>query len=178
MSHPSNAAVFGIYASPAALEAVLDRLRAKGVPSADVSVVSVQAPPPVVEAPLKEIVPVDGPSAGSTAVAAVSGALGWLVGLTALAMAGSVFMVAGPLMAVFARMGEADGTVAAALTDIGVPAKDAEHYDVRIRSGGTLLSVHAPSQEWVVEGRHILEETGAEAVTWIVASEPTSAGDA
>jgi hypothetical protein len=39
--------------------------------------------------------------------AAVGAALGWLVGLGALAMASGVFIVAGPVMAVLARVGGA-----------------------------------------------------------------------
>ncbi len=166
MPHEAQSAVFGIYANPAALEAALERLRAKGFQSADISVLSTQNPAFAgLVAPKESDAPAQAPS-GPSAVSAVGGALGWLVGLTALAMAGGIFIVAGPLMAVFARMGEAAGDIATALSGIGVPAEQARHYELRITSGGTLLSVLTNTPEWVAQGRQILEDTGAEAVTW------------
>ena len=93
----ANAAVFGIYSTRAALEAAVDALRAKGFKSTDISVLA--APNPGFQEVTHEKDAAPGASAGPGPAAAVGGVLGWLVGMSALAMAGGVFFVAGPLMA-------------------------------------------------------------------------------
>jgi hypothetical protein len=80
-------------------------------------------------------------------------------------MAGGVFIVAGPPMAALVRMGETVGDIAGALTGFGVPEIKAKQYEGRISSGGMLLSVHTDDSERFGHGRHILEQTGAEAIT-------------
>ena len=157
-----NSAVFGIYSTQAALEAAVDALRAKGFRSTDISVVSARKPgfPDFTSEK-------DAPraSAGPGPAAAVGGALGWLVGMGALAMAGGVFIVAGPVMAALARMGATASDIAGALTGFGLPEIEARHYEGRIASGGMLLSVHTDDSEWFSQGKHILEQTGAEGIT-------------
>lgn len=165
MSQEPQSAVFGIYSSHAALEAALEVLRAKGFQSSDISVLSAQTPEFASFTQQKVMGEAERLPAGAGAASVVGGTLGWLVGMTALAMAGGIFVVAGPLMAVFAGMGEAVGNIAGALSGIGVPEERALHYEGRVASGGTLLSVHTTTSEWVRQGRQILEETGAEAVT-------------
>jgi hypothetical protein len=158
-----NSAVFGIYSTHEALEAAVDALRAKGFRSTDISVLSTQKPR------LPELTHENGPTAGASAgpglISSVGGTLGWLVGISALAMAGGVFVVAGPIMAALASMGEAVGGIAGALTGFGVPEIQAKDYEGRVLSGGMLLSVHTDDQEWFRHGRHILEQTGAEGIT-------------
>jgi hypothetical protein len=159
----ANAAVFGIYSTQPALEAAVAALRARGFRSADISVVS--APNPgLKDAPYPEAAH---EAAAPSPAASVGGALGWLVGMSALAMAGGVFIVAGPVMAALARMGQAAGDIAGALAGFGVPELEARLYEGRIRSGGMLLSVHTDDSEWFGHGREILEETGAESITAI-----------
>jgi Heat induced stress protein YflT len=159
----TNAAVFGIYSTRTALEAAVDALRAKGFKSTDISVLSAPNPGFNDVTQEKDVTPRG--SAGPGPAAAVGGALGWLVGMSALAMAGGVFIVAGPVMAALARMGETVGDITAALTGFGVPEIEAKHYEGRIASGGMLLSVHTDDSDWFSRGRHILEQTGAEGIT-------------
>jgi len=159
-----DSAVFGIYSSHAALEAAVDALRTKGFRSNDISVLSAQNPG------FKDLIPekngtAPGVSAGPGPAAAVGGTLGWLVGMSALAMAGGVFIVAGPIMAAFARMGETVSDIAGALTGFGVPEIEARQYVGRISSGAMLLSVHTDDSDWCSQGRRILEQTGAEEIT-------------
>ncbi len=177
-----HSAVFGIYSTNAALEAAIDALRAKGFRSADISVVSTQSPAFVhvnqervhVDPAIDETDATHA-AAGPGPVAAVGGALGWLVGMSALAMAGGVFIVAGPVMAALARMGEAVGDIAGTLTGFGVSEVEAREYEGRIVAGGMLLSVHTADAEWFGPGRHILEQTGAETIT--VTGVPTGGAD-
>jgi hypothetical protein len=159
----TNSAVFGIYSTHAALEAAVDALRAKGFRSSDISVLSAQNPAFTDVTHDKDATP--GASAGPGPAAAVGGALEWLVGMSALAMAGGVFIVAGPIMAALGRMGETVGDIAGALTGFGVPEIEAKQYEGRIFSGGMLLSVHTDDAEWFRQGKHILEQTGAEGIT-------------
>jgi len=158
-----NAAVFGIYSTHDGLEAAVDALRAKGFRQSDISVVS--APSPGFTGVTHEVVPAPETPAGPSSAAAVGGALGWLVGASALALAGGVFIVAGPVMAALGSMGEAVGNIAGALTGLGVPEIDAKQFEGRIASGGMLLSVHTDDENWFTQGKEILQQTGAEEIT-------------
>jgi hypothetical protein len=157
-----QSAVFGIYSNHAALETAVDALRAKGFRSTDISVLSAQNPDFTSLTPEKNAT--QGAAAGPGPAAAVGGTLGWLVGMSALAMAGGVFIVAGPVMAALARMGQAAGDIAGALTGFGVPEIEAKQYEGRIVAGGMLLSVHTDDSEWFSQGKHILEQTGADEI--------------
>lgn len=167
-----KSAVFGVYSTQAALEAAVDTLRAKGFRNTDISVVSAQHEGFKGVTYEKDAAP--GASAGPGPVAAVGGVLEWLVGMSALAMAGGVFIVAGPIVAALARMGEAAGDIAGALTRFGVPETEAKQYEGRIVSGGMLLSVHTDDAKWFRNGKHILEQTGAEGITSIGAPKAAS----
>ena len=158
-----KSAVFGIYSTYPALEAAIEALRAKGFRSTDISVLSAQNPG--FEDFSHEKAVTSRASAGPGTAAAVGGTLGWLVGVSALAMAGSVFIVAGPIMAALARMGGAVRDITGALVGFGVPKTEAELYEGRIASGGMLLSVHTDDSEWFGHGKNILEQTGAERIT-------------
>ncbi|HEX4346352.1 MAG TPA: hypothetical protein VHZ73_02205 [Vicinamibacterales bacterium] len=156
-------AVYGMYSTRAGLESAVDALRAKGFRSEDISVLS--APHPefadLHEGRYSAHEMSVGPSTGSK----VGGTLGWLVGMSALAMASGVFIVAGPIMAGLARMGTAVSDIASGLAGFGVPETAAREYEGRILSGGMLLSIHSADPEWLAHGRLVFEQTGAEEVT-------------
>jgi hypothetical protein len=167
-------AVFGLYSTPTSLESAVEVLRANGFRSADISVLSAQHPRPPVVTPENEASTL--PSAGPSTVDAVGGALGWLVGLGALAMASGVFLVAGPIMEALARMGHTAGGVAAGLAGFGVSEVDAQLYEGRILSGGKLLlSVHTDDGTWFNRGKNILEQTGAQEILAVGAPAPVPA---
>jgi hypothetical protein len=159
----NTSAVFGIYPTHAALEAAVDALRAKGFRSSDISILATQRPGftdlGADHVGMRET------GGGTGAAAAVGGTLGWVVGMSALAFAGGAFIVAGPVMAALAKMGEAVGGIATTLAGFGVPEAAAKQYEGRIVSGGMMLSVHTDDSAWFSEGRHILEQTGAEEIT-------------
>lgn len=158
-------AVFGVYSTHADAEAAVDALRARGFRSTDISVV---APP---QTGSTDFIPdhgtTEGASAGPGAAMAIGGTLGWLVGISALAIAGSVFIVAGPIMAALATMGESVRGIAGALTRFGVPEEDAKRYEGHVRTGGILLSVHTDDSGWTIKGKHVLEQTGAQQISSI-----------
>ena len=172
MTTPTQSAMFGIYSTRAALESAVEALRAKGFRNSDISVLSVQKP----ASASTDAAPVDLPkpdvTAGPNTSGAVGATLGWLAGISALAMAGGVFIVAGPVMWALAQMGETAGNIAGALVGFGVPDTAAKQYQGRIVSGGTLLAVHTDDSNWFRDGKQILEQTGAESITTV--SEPAT----
>jgi hypothetical protein len=101
---------------------------------------------------------------GTASGAVLGGALGWLVGIGALAIPGvGPFIAAGPIMAALAGVGAGavTGGLVGALVGLGLPEYEAKRYEGRIKEGGILLSVHCDSSEWVKRAKEILERTGA-----------------
>jgi hypothetical protein len=158
--------MFGIYSTHAALESAVEALRAKGFRNSDVSILSGQKPASA------DAAPVDHPrpevAAGPSTSATIGATLGWLAGISALAVAGSVFIVAGPVMWALAQMGETTGDIAGALVGFGLPDTAAKQYQGRIVSGGMLLAVHTDDLNWFRDGKQILEQTGAESITTVL----------
>ena len=98
----------------------------------------------------------------------VGGALGWLVGIGALAIPGlGPVIAAGPIVAALAGVGAggALGGLAGALIGLGIPEYEAKRYEGRVRNGGILLSVHCDDSEWTRRAEEILKRTGAEDVS-------------
>lgn len=88
----------------------------------------------------------EGATAGGVAGLGVGAALGWLVGIGALAIPGvGPFIAAGPIMAALggAAVGTATGGVVGGLVGLGMPEFEAKRYDAKIREGNILISVHA-----------------------------------
>lgn len=169
-----STAVFGVYATHASVEAAVEALRATGFRSTDISVVLPQQAASTDFTP--ENGPTEGASAGPGAAASIGGTLGWLVGISALAIAGSVFIVAGPVMAALASMGQAAGGIAGALTGFGVPEEVAKRYEGHVKTGGILLSVHTDDSDWTSKGKHVLEQTGAQEIASIGGAQANPAG--
>lgn len=87
----------------------------------------------------------EGATAGGVAGLGVGAALGWLVGIGALAIPGvGPFIAAGPIMAALggAAVGTAAGGIVGALVGLGIPEFEAKRYDAKIREGNILISVH------------------------------------
>jgi hypothetical protein len=92
----------------------------------------------------------EGSTAGAGSGLVLGGALGWLVGISALAIPGlGPFIAAGPIMAALAgmRVGSAIGGLTGALIGMGIPEYEAKRYEGRVRSGGILISVHGDSAQ-------------------------------
>src|SRR5512138_2393917 len=87
----------------------------------------------------------EGAVTGVGAGGVLGGALGWLVGVGALAIPGvGPFIAAGPIMAALsgAALGAAAGGIVGSLVGMGIPEYEAKRYEGRIREGRILLSVH------------------------------------
>ena len=47
---------------------------------------------------------------------------------------------------------------------LGIPEYEAKRFEGRVKTGGTLVSIHCDNSDWVKRAKKILEDTGAEDV--------------
>jgi hypothetical protein len=162
-----NTAAFGIYSSRAGVENAVDALKAAGYRNTDISVLFPENVGTKDFAHEKNTKAPEGATAGAGTGVVVGGALGWLVGIGALAIPGlGPFIAAGPIMAALAgaAVGGTTGGIMGALIGMGFPEYEAKRYEGRVKDGGILLSVHCDDSEWTKKAKEILERTGAEDV--------------
>jgi hypothetical protein len=161
----SNTAVFGVYRDTIALSGGLEALRAGGFRNTDVSVLLPENTGTKDFVHKKDTKAPEGATTGATTGAVVGGIVGWLVGIGALAIPGlGPLIAAGPIVALLAGAGAvgAAGGIVGTLVGLGIPEYEAKRFEGRVRSGGTLLSVHCDNSEWVKRAKRLLEQTGAE----------------
>ncbi|MBX9692310.1 MAG: hypothetical protein K2Z81_08005 [Cyanobacteria bacterium] len=106
----------------------------------------------------------EGTSTGAGAGALVGGALGWLVGIGALAIPGiGPFVAAGPLMAALSgvALGAATGGITGGLIGLGIPEYEAKQYEGKLLEGNILLSVHTEKADEVKRAEEIFRGAGA-----------------
>jgi hypothetical protein len=111
----------------------------------------------------------EGATTGASGGAILGGALGWMVGIGALAIPGlGPFIAAGPIMAALAGAagGAAFGGIAGALIGLGMPEYEAKRYEGKIRIGNILLSVHTDDREERKRAEEIFERDGAEDISY------------
>jgi len=163
-----NKSVLGIYGSRNAVESALTVLRDAGFPGNDVSVLLPENLGPRELATHKDTKAPEGATAGAGTGAVVGGALGWLVGIEALAITGlGPFIAAGPIMAALAGIGVggAVGGFTGALVGMGIPEYEAKRYEGRLQKGGILVSVHCDTSEEIDRAKDVLKRTGAEDIS-------------
>src|SRR6202789_2314415 len=163
----SNTAVFGAYRDTASLSGGLEALRAAGFRNTDISVLLPENAGTKDFVHQKDSKAPEGAAAGVTTGAVVGGIVGWLAGIGALAIPGiGPLIAAGPIVAMLAGAGAvgAAGGVGGTLVGLGMPEYEAKRFEGRVKSGGTLLSVHCDNSDWVKRAKRLLEETGAEDV--------------
>ena len=160
-----NTAVFGIYATRAAVERAVDALKVDGFSHTDISVLFPESGGTKDFAVDKGTKAPEGAATGAGSGAVVGGTLGWLVGIGALAIPGlGPFIAAGPIMAALAGagVGGAVGGLTGALIGMGIPEYEAKRYEGRVKAGGVLLSVHCSTPGQITRAKELLKETGAE----------------
>jgi hypothetical protein len=167
MSRKSTA-VLGIYADYSSLENAVDVLKEAGFRNTDMGVLFPEKAGSKNFAHHKGTKAPEGAAAGAATGAILGGILGWLVGIGTLAIPGlGRFIVAGPLMAALAGMGVGAvvGGVVGALIGLMIPKHEAKRYEVRVKEGGILLSVHSDNVDWTKRAKEILERTGAQDIS-------------
>jgi hypothetical protein len=163
-----NTAVFGIYPSYANVESGVDGLKAAGFNNRDISVLFPESAGSKDFAHEKGTKAPEGATAGAGTGVVLGGAMGWLIGVGALAIPGlGPFIAAGPIMAALAGAGVGGtvGGLAGALIGMGIPEYEAKRYEGRVKDGGILLSVHCDDSDWTKRARMILEATGAQDIS-------------
>jgi hypothetical protein len=157
-------AVLGVYANYASVENAVDVLKDAGFRNTDISVLFPDKAGSKHFAHDKGTRAPAGAAVGAGTGAVLGGTLGWLVGIGALAIPGlGPVIAAGPIMAALAGVGAggAVGGITGALIGMGIPEHAAKRYEVRVKEGGILLSVHSDNADWTKRAREILERTGA-----------------
>jgi len=110
----------------------------------------------------------EGAATGAGSGALVGGTLGWLVGIGALAIPGlGPFIAAGPILAALsgAAVGGTVGGLTGALIGMGIPEFEARQYEGKLKSGGSLISIHSEDSQEVERARAICERAGVIDVT-------------
>lgn len=163
-----NISVYAIYPDRTSLEWAVTALEQRGFRQEDVSVLLPENAGNKDLLTQKNTKSPEGAAAGGATGGVVGGALGWLVGIGALAIPGlGPFIAAGPILAALAGAGAgaALGGLAGGLIGAGMPEFEAKRYEGRVKSGGTLISVHCDSDEWAKHAERILRESGGEDIS-------------
>jgi hypothetical protein len=168
MMPKNNEVVYGICTNRNILEACVEGLKTEGFPPGDVAFL---APESLGHSGLtteKASKAPEGAAAGAGSGLLLGGALGWFVGVGALAIPGvGPLIAAGPILAALAGagVGSAVGSVAGGLVGMGIPEYEAKRYEGSIKKGGTLVSVHCQTVEHRNQAKKILLASGAEDVS-------------
>jgi hypothetical protein len=163
-----NTAVFGIYPSYLSVESGVDALKAAGFSNRDISVLLPESAGSKAFAHEKGTKAPEGATTGAGTGIVLGGAMGWLLGIGALAIPGlGPFIAAGPIMAALAGagVGGAVGGIAGALIGMGIPEYEAKRYEGRVKDGGILLSVHSDNSAQTKWAKEILQRTGAQDIS-------------
>ena len=160
-----NKSVFGIYPTRSNVESAVNALQHAGFSNSGVSILlpeNLQSGGVATEQSTKAP---EGAVVGVGSGAAVGGALGWLVGIGALAIPGiGPVIAAGPLVAALAGIGigGALGGFAGSLVGMGIPEQEARKFEGELLKGAILIAVHCESDEETNRAKQVLQSTGAQ----------------
>lgn len=169
MSKHGRKVVFGIFQTRAALENCISSLQVEGFRPEDVSVLLSEIGDTKTFAHEKGTKAPEGASLGGGTGAILGGALGWLVGIGAVATLPALgpLVAAGPIVSALTGLGVgcAVGGVAGALIGFGIPEYEAKRYEKFVSGGGILLSVHVDDNVWKQKAERVLESSGAKDIS-------------
>ncbi|WP_435017802.1 DUF2382 domain-containing protein [Tundrisphaera sp. TA3] len=152
--------VVGLFETRDQAVKAVESLKAAGFPAEDMSIVmrDREASADVAE----EAGVGDAAAAGAMGGGLLGGIAGLVLGAGALAIPGiGPIIAAGPIAAALTggALGAAAGGIVGALTEVGVPEDEVEHYQAGVERGGVLLSVKVPAGR-ESEARSLLTSTG------------------
>jgi hypothetical protein len=158
--------VSGIYLNRSDVESAVTAFKESGFSSSDISVLlpDTSSSEPVAESSTKAP---EGAAVGVGSGAALGGALGWLVGVGALAIPGiGPVIAAGPIVAALAGIGVggALGGFAGCLIGVGISECEAGRYEGRLLKGGILVAIHCETSDEIKRAKEIMERARAEDV--------------
>lgn len=160
-----NTAVFCLAKDRPQAEAIVDTLKSAGFQSSDISVLLPDTSGTREFSQEQNTKMPEGATTGVVTGMGTGAILGWLAGIGSLAIPGvGPFIAAGPIMAALggAAVGGATGGVIGALVGLGIPEYEAKHYDGKISSGNTLISVHTDDADEVTRVKEIFARSGAQ----------------
>src|SRR5205085_11823825 len=158
-------AVFCLARSETQALAIVDRLKAAGFSSNDISVLFPDTASTKDFAHEQHTKAPEAAATGAGAGGLLGGALGWMIGIGSLAIPGvGPFIAAGPIMATLAgaAVGAAAGGLTGALVGLGMPEYEAKRYEGKVKGGNILISVHADSSEEVKRAKDLFKNSGAD----------------
>lgn len=147
---------------------IVDRLKAAGFHSNDVSVLAPDQNGTREFAVDNQTKAPEGAVAGVGSGALLGGGLGWLAGIGAFAIPGvGPLIAAGPILAALtgAAIGGSVGGVTGALIGLGIPEYEAKRYEGKIKGGHCLISVHAETFNQIDAAKKIFESASAEDIS-------------
>ncbi|MFA6046036.1 MAG: hypothetical protein WC718_13720 [Phycisphaerales bacterium] len=157
-------AVFCIAQTETQAITIVDRLRAAGFVSSDISALLPDKGGTRDFAHEQHTKAPEGAATGAGAGGLLGGGLGWLVGIGALAIPGlGPFIAAGPIMAALsgAAVGAAFGGLSGMLVGMGIPEYEAKLYEGKIKGGNILISAHTRDGDQTSRAKKIFEDCGA-----------------
>jgi hypothetical protein len=160
----ADKAVFGIAQTEYQAVTIADNLKAAGFTENDVSVLFPDKQGTKDFAHEQHTKAPEGATAGAGGGAILGGALGWIVGIGALAIPGlGPFIAAGPIMAALAGAagGAALGGLTGALIGMGIPEYEAKRYEGKVKDGNILMSVHTDDSKERERAKEIFVRGGA-----------------
>jgi hypothetical protein len=166
MPHNKHA-LFGIYTNRQAVEKAVDSLHRENFAKADISVFLPHKDDLGKLSHVPETRAVEGAEMGMTAGAIIGSVLGCLAGVGLLAVPGvGAVIVAGPLATMLIATGAAAGIggLWGGLIGLGIPEKEAKHFQTRLHKGDILLSVHCSDENKIMHAKEIMIHTQAEDV--------------
>lgn len=158
-------AVFCIARDRAQAESIVNELKNAGFPNNDISVLMSDTSGTRDFAHEQNTKIPEGATTGVVTGMGTGALLGWLAGIGTLAIPGvGPFIAAGPIMAALggAAVGGATGGIIGALVGMGIPEYEAKHYDGKISSGNTLISVHTEDSNQEKSAKDVFERLGAQ----------------
>ena len=162
-------AIVGIAKSASQVETTLvDLQNNAAVPPADISVLMPDSGSTPEIGAVKATKAPEGATTGAVAGGTIGGTVGLLAGIGALAIPGlGPFIAAGPIMAALGGIaaGATAGGVVGALVGLGIPEYEAKTYENRIKAGGYLIAVHAPTRELADSIRQVMKNNNLEDIS-------------
>lgn len=146
---------------------VVDRLKAAGFTSGDISVLMPDNAGTKAFSVDNQTKAPEGAAAGVGTGAVLGGGLGWLAGIGALAIPGfGPLIAAGPIMAALtgAAVGGTLGGLTGALIGMGIPEYEAKRYEDRVKGGNALISIHSEDSAETQRAKDIFQAVGAEVI--------------
>src|SRR6201995_6034700 len=145
-------------------DTIVAKLRTEGFTDNDISVLFPDKGSTRDFAHKKETKMPEGATVGASTGGVVGGTVGLLAGIGALAIPGlGPFIAAGPIMAALSggAIGALGGGLTGGLVGLGIPEDEAKRYEVKVKEGGILISVHAESNDGTKQGIDFGKVAGA-----------------